>query len=358
MNLKALILCAGKGTRLRPLTDSIAKPLVPVANRPILTYILDQIKNLDIHEIGIVVSPYNIEQISSFVGDGSRWNAQIKYVVQKDAGGLAHAVITAEEYLGNSSFLLFLGDNLIEDDLRECKQRFHSGAFDAFILLKEVTDPRHFGVAELDLEGKVKRLVEKPKEPKSNLALIGVYFFTPHIHTATHTIKPSARGELEITDAIQWLVDNGSKVGSHTVCGWWLDTGKREDLLTANRLILEGYGDLSLKGEIDSNSKVSGRVDIGENAKIRNSTVRGPVSIAEGCLIEGSHIGPFTSIGAKSVIENSSLENTIILENCRISNVSDLRDSIIGNFADITGNRENKKAIKVFIGSYSKIEVR
>jgi glucose-1-phosphate thymidylyltransferase len=356
-DLKALVLCAGKGTRLRPLTDSIAKPLIPVANRPILFYVLDQIKKVGITEIAIVVSPDNRAQIQHAVDDGAFWNARITYIVQTEAKGLAHAVISAEDYLNGSPFLMFLGDNLIEGDLSQFVRKFRKGKYAAFVLLKEVPDPRLFGVAELDSSGKVVRLVEKPKEPKSNLAMVGVYLFTPTIHQATKQIKPSGRGELEITDAIQWLLDHGEEIHSHIVEGWWLDTGKKEDLLAANRVILDGFGKWELKGKVDKNSRVDGRVELGENSLITNSIVRGPVSIAAGCQIKDSNIGPYTSIGTGTIIENSHLENDIILEHCRISNLEHLTGSIVGNNAEITGQGSGRKAVGLLIGSHARIEL-
>ncbi len=353
--LKALVLCAGKGTRLRPLTDSIPKPLIPVANRPILFYVLDQIKQAGISEIGIVVSPGNQEQIQSAVGDGTSWNSRITYIVQTEAKGLAHAVISAESYLKNSPFLMFLGDNLIEGDLNLFVNKFCDDTCSAFVLLKEVPDPRLFGVAELDESGKVIRLVEKPKEPKSNLAMVGVYLFTPVIHQATKHIQPSWRGELEITDAIQWLLDHSEAVYSHMVQGWWLDTGKQEDLLAANRTILNESVKREIKGTIDNNSRLEGKVKLGENTLIINSTITGPVSIASDCQIKNSKIGPHTSIGAATNIENSHLENDIILENCLIRNIKHLTDSIIGMNSEIIRQTDDSKALKLFVGSYTKL---
>jgi len=355
--LKALVLCAGKGTRLLPLTETIAKPLVPVANRPILFYVLDQIKQSGIKEIGIVVSPENHDQIKKAVGSGAEWGVDIHYIVQTQAGGLAHAVITAEKFLGNSPFLMFLGDNLIQGNIKGYLNRFCSEACGAFILLKEVADPRLFGVAELDSNGKVTRLIEKPKEPRSNLAMVGVYFFTPSIHRATKQIKPSRRGELEITDAIQWLIDQGEVIHSEIVCGWWLDTGKKDDLLTANRIILDEVTNRLIRGNVDTVSTVTGRADIGEETQIINSVIKGPVSIAEKCVIKNSAIHPFTSIGPGSVIENSSLEQTIIVGNSHISDVAQIKDSIIGTHVEIIGKTKNQEAVTILLGSYSSIEI-
>ena len=354
--MKALVLCAGKGTRLRPLTDSIPKPLVPVANRPILFYILDQIKNIGITEIGIVVSPENKKQIEDKIGDGRNWEANIKYIVQTEPKGLAHALIVSENFLNDSPFLLFLGDNLIKGNLLGVVNRFRVNNCSALILLKEVPDPCMFGVAELDNVGKVIRLSEKPKEPRSNLAMVGIYLFTPLIHRATKQIRPSWRNELEITDAIQWLLENEQSIDSETIRGWWLDTGKKEDLLVANRIILEESCERNVRDNVDINSQIIGKVDIAEEAKVVNSIIHGPVRIAAGCDIDNSDIGPFTSIGDDTKIDSSSIENSIILDKCRIIS-SHLKDSVIGKNCEVIGKSHFKEKIRLFIGSYSKIEL-
>jgi len=354
-DLKALVLCAGKGTRLRPLTDSVPKPLIPVANRPILFYILNQIKSTGISEVGIVASPDNVSLIKEATGDGSRWDLHITYIIQEEAKGLAHAVITSETFLGNSSFLMFLGDNLIKDNLNQFINAFCFNNYDAFILLKEVPDPRLFGVAELDEGGRIIRVVEKPQNPRSKLVLIGVYLFSPEIHNATHSIKPSWRGELEITDAIQWLMDRGKKVYSYSISGWWLDTGKKEDLLKANQIMLDEFTGKEIKGNIDIESSISGKVEIGEGTIIKNSRVYGPVAIASECIILNSEIGSFTSIGSGCHIKNTNIMNSIILDKCELSNVKMVKNSVMGANVQIADLSE--RAMELFLGSYSQIYV-
>jgi glucose-1-phosphate thymidylyltransferase len=355
--MKALILAGGKGTRLKPITHTIPKQLLPVANKPIMFYVLDQIREAGITEIGIIISPETGAYIREAVGDGSRWNSQITYIPQANPMGLAHAVKTAQPFLGDSTFLMFLGDNLIEGGVKSFVQDFGSHSPDAMVLLKEVPDPRLFGVAELNGKGEVIHLVEKPKEPKTNLALVGIYLFTPLIHKAIAKIKPSWRGELEITDAIQKLLDMGKKVRSHILTGWWLDTGKKDDLLEANRVVLDSLLKRDVRGEIDAKSKIVGRVEIKEGAKVENSTIRGPVSIAEECQIRNSFIGPFTSIGAGTVIEDSSVSHSVILENSRIYRIERLEDSLIGTRVELKRADERFNAVKIFVGCDSSLEL-
>jgi len=355
--MKALILAGGKGTRLKPITHTIPKQLLPVANKPIMFYVLDQIKEAGITDIGIIISPETGAYIREAVGDGSRWDSNITYIPQAEPMGLAHAVKIARPFLDDSTFLMFLGDNLIEGGVKSFVQEFGSHSPDALVLLKEVSDPRLFGVAELNGKGEVVHLVEKPKEPKTNLALVGIYLFTPLIHKAIAKIKPSWRGELEITDAIQKLLDMGKKVRSHILTGWWLDTGKKDDLLEANRVVLDSLLKRDVKGEIDSKSKIVGRVEIEEGAKVENSTVRGPVSIATGCQIRNSFIGPFTSIGAGTVIEDSSVGHSVILENSRIYRIERLEDSLIGTRVELKRADERFNAVKIFVGCDSSLEL-
>ncbi len=355
--MKALILAGGKGTRLKPLTNTIPKPLLPVANKPTLFYVLDQIREAGILDIGIIVSPETSHRIREAVGDGSAWAAQVTYIVQPKPLGLAHAVKTSQDFLGDSPFLLFLGDNLIEGGIKAFVEEFNSFHPDAFILLKEVSDPHLFGVAELDTSGRVIRLIEKPKEPKSNLALVGIYFFTPEIHKIIGQLKPSWRGELEITDAIQKLLDIGKTVQSHLLRGWWLDSGKKDDLLEANRIVLDEFLKRDVRGDVDAASQIIGRVEIKEGTKIDNSAIRGPVSIAENCCIKNSFIGSFTSIAAGTTIEQSFIDNSVILENCSICNIERLGDSIIGRNVVITRQADGFKITRLFVGDDAKVEL-
>jgi len=351
--MKGLVLCGGRGTRLRPVTYTIAKHLLPVANKPILFYVLEQIREAGITDIGIVVSPETGDEIKEAVGDGSRWDSHITYINQTEPLGLAHAVKTAQGFLGDARFLLFLGDNLIEGGVSQFVKRFKTDSPEALVLLKEVADPRAFGVAELDPSGRVLRLAEKPKEPKSNLALVGAYLFTPEIHRAIDGIKPSGRGELEITDAIQKLLEMGRQVRSYILEGWWLDTGSKDDLLAANRVVLDS---LLERGSLDSSSQAVGRVAIGPGTEVAASTIRGPTSVAGNCRIKNSVVGPFTSIGGGAVIEDCSVENSIILENCRLRGVKGLVNSLIGRGAEVVKG-EDDAAVSLFVGDDARVEL-
>ncbi len=355
--MKALILAGGRGTRLRPLTYTMAKHLLPVANKPILFYVLDQIKEAGITDIGIVISPETGSSIKEALADGSGRGVKITYIVQPEPGGLAHAVKTARDFLSDSPFLLFLGDNLIQEGIRDFVGQFYASTPDALILLKEVADPRAFGVAELDASGKVVRLTEKPKQPKSNLALAGVYLFTPEIHQAIAQIKPSPRGELEITDAIQKLLEMGKAIRSHTLQGWWFDNGTKDDLLQANCVVLDESLKHDIKGDVDSRSRIADRVEIRKGARVENSIIQGPVSIAEDCRIINSFIGSFTTIGAGTVIEDSSVERSVILENCHIRKIGCLADSIIGRKASIVKQEGDSKVTRLFVGDDAKVEL-
>ncbi len=355
--MKALVLCAGRGTRLRPVTHTTAKHLLPVANKPILFYVLEQIRETGIEHIGIIISPETGKGIREGVGDGSKWGAHITYIVQPEPLGTAHAVKIAHDFLGDSSFLMFLGDDLIEGGVREFVEQFHAHTPDALILLKEVPDPHQFGVAELDGEGNIIRLIEKPKEPKSNLALVGAYLFAPEIHKAIAQIKPSWRGELEITDAIQKFLDMGKRVRSHTLQGWWLDTGTRDDLLNANHVVLDSSLKPDISGDVDSKSRIVGTVEIRKGTAVVGSTIRGPVSIAENCRIKNSVIGPYASIGAGTLIEDSMVERSVVLEKCRICNIEHLSDSVIGASAQVLKREHTSGVMNLFVGDDTRIEL-
>lgn len=351
--MKALILSGGSGTRLRPITHTSAKQLVPIANKPVLFYALEAVREAGIADIGIVVGDTK-EEIKAAVGDGSQWQAKVTYIEQEAPLGLAHAVKVAKEFLQDSSFVMFLGDNLIKDGICSLVEQFKNRKPNAQILLAKVKNPSQFGVAELN-GNKVVRLVEKPKKPVSDLALVGVYMFDKHIWEAVEKIKPSWRGELEITDAIQYLVDKGYQVEPHIIEGWWKDTGKLEDMLEANRIILETKkGDVA--GEV-INSQLSGRVTVEKGAKIVNSHIRGPVIIGSGSVIENSFIGPFSSIYYDVIIKDSEIEHSIILENSVIEGVSRLEDSLIGKEVKVCRAEKKPKAYRLMLGDHSQVEV-
>lgn len=354
--MKALVLAGGKGTRLKPLTNTLAKQLLPVANKPILYYVLDEITQAGISDIGIIVHPDTGEKIKEVVGNGSKWNAKITYIPQPDPLGLAHAVSIAKEFLGNSSFLMFLGDNLIKGGVKPFVEKFNHAKPDAMILLKEVADPRAFGVAEINDKGDLVCLTEKPREPKSNLAMVGVYLFSPKIHAVISKLKPSWRGEYEITEAVNRLIKGKKKVLYQVLKDWWLDTGKKDDILEANCVVLDDFLVKDIKGEVDQKSRLVGRVELRAGAKVENSVIRGPVSIAEGCQIKNSFIGPFTSIGAGTRIINSSVEHSVVMDNCNICGIDGVEDSLIGRGSEVKKSEEGFKAIRLFIGDDARVE--
>jgi glucose-1-phosphate thymidylyltransferase len=352
--MKALILAGGKGTRLRPITFSMAKQLVPVANKPVIEYGIESIREAGITEFGIIVTETG-GPIEEACGDGSRWDAKFTYIAQPDPLGLAHAVKTAQPFLGNDDFIMYLGDNLIKSSVSGLIQEFKNHAANATILLTHVPNPWEFGVAEMT-EGHVTRLEEKPKEPKSDLALVGVYLFDKRIHDMIAKLQPSKRGEYEITDAIQSLIDNGLTVRSHIVEGWWKDTGTVEAMLDANRLILE---DLQEKNEATVESaKIEGKVSIGGGTVIRNSKIRGPVIIGENCTIEDTFIGPFTAIDSGTTLKRCEIEHSIVLAECTIENVSTRIDSsLIGRGAKVSCSGRNPKAYQFVLGDSSAVVI-
>ncbi|GFE69798.1 glucose-1-phosphate thymidylyltransferase [Chroococcus sp. FPU101] len=356
--MKALILSGGKGTRLRPLTYTGAKQLVPVANKPILWYGIESLVAAGITDIGIIISPETGEEIKIKTGNGDRFGANINYILQDQPLGLAHAVKIAQPFLGDSPFVMYLGDNLIQDDLKPFLDSFKQQQLQALILLRTVSNPSAFGVAQVDDKGRVLQLVEKPQNPMSNLALVGIYFFSSAIHHAISCIQPSARGELEITDAIQELINQQQSVEALQLYGWWLDTGKKDDLLEANRIILDTCLVTEIKGEKDNNSQIIGRVAIGKGSKIINSTIRGPVVIGEDCQIENCFIGPYTSVADRAILQATDVEHSVILKEAQIIGIDDrIIDSVIGQRAKLSLTPHHPKAVRFMIGDDSQIEL-
>ncbi len=354
--MKGLILSGGKGTRLRPITYTSAKQLVPVANRPVLFRVIDTICEAGITEIGIVIGDTGNE-IRRAVGDGSRWGVNITYIPQEQPLGLAHAVKISQPFLGDERFVMFLGDNCIEGGIAGLIEQFEHSDYHAQIVLKQVSDPRQFGVAELNPQGQITRLVEKPREPQSDLALVGVYMFDHHIWQAVAAIRPSFRGELEITDAIQWLIDHELRVFPYIHQGWWIDTGKKDDLLEANRLVLEDL-EQQLVGYVDRDSQIIGRVVIEAGAEVINSTVRGPAIIGEHTRIVNSYIGPFTSIYHHCTVENSEIEHSIILEHSTVRDLPHrLEESLVGRNVEIARSALKPRAYRLMLGDNSTVGV-
>ena len=352
--MKALVLCGGRGTRLRPLTHTLAKQLVPVANKPVLHYVMRHLHEAGIHEVGVVISPETGNQIRMALEENP-WRFRLTFIQQDEPAGLAHAVKVARDFLRDDPFIMCLGDNLIGQGVRQFIQGFVESNADAVVLLKEVAEPRLFGVAEVDNVGHVVRLVEKPKDPPSNLALVGVYVFSQAIHEAIDQIRPSWRGELEITDAIQKLLESGRIVRSFVLGSWWLDAGKKDDLLEANRVVLDQFAQREIWGEVDSASKILGRVSLARGTCVRASTIRGPATIAEDTLIENSFIGPFTSIGRNCQIKRSTIEHVVLLDGAQVLGVSRLEDSVIGMNAVVKKSETNHEAFRLMIGDDSEV---
>jgi glucose-1-phosphate thymidylyltransferase len=352
--MKALVLSGGIGTRLRPLTFTTAKQLIPVANKPILGYVMDHVTAAGIKEIAVITAPETGKEVKNYVRNGSAWNAKVTYIPQEPLG-LAHAVKTAKDFLADDDFVMYLGDNLIGKGINDLIRRFETENLDTLILLKEVEDPTRFGVALLDEKDNVKKLIEKPKNPPSNLALVGVYIFSNKIHQAIDRIKSSWRGELEITDAIQEMVNLNFKVRAEKLDTWWLDTGKKDDILVANAKILDTYVKRQINGKM-IDSKVEGRVTIKDGAQITNSTIRGPSIVGKNCVIKNSFIGPYTSIGDEAKIIDSSVEYCVILKNASITGVDCLEESLIGRNAKVSKNHK-KRVLKLNVGDYSEVEI-
>jgi glucose-1-phosphate thymidylyltransferase len=353
--LKGLILSGGKGTRLRPITHTSAKQLVPVANKPVLFYGIEAMAQAGITEVGIIIAPETGDEIRIAAGDGSRFGIELTYIVQDEPLGLAHAVLTAEPFLGDSPFVMYLGDNLLQGGIEDLVAAFQDHGPDALILLTPVPDPENYGVAELS-DGSVVRLVEKPPQPKTDLALVGVYMFTPAVHDAARAIEPSGRGELEITDAIQHLVDRGLRVEPHVVRGWWKDTGRLEDMLAANRLVLD-----TIQGRIEGEliaSQVDGRVVVDPGVRLERSTVRGPAIIGAGARLIDCYVGPYTAIGENCVIENAEVEHSILLAGSAVRDLAGrMESSLLGRNVRIGRDQRQPRAYRFLVGDNSEVGI-
>jgi glucose-1-phosphate thymidylyltransferase len=353
--LKGLILSGGKGTRLRPITHTSAKQLIPVANKPVLFYGIEAMAQAGIEEVGIIIAPETGDEIRAAAGDGSRFGVRLSYIVQDEPLGLAHAVLTAELFLEGSPFVMYLGDNLLQGGIEELVSAFRAHEPESLILLTPVPDPENYGVAELR-DGAVVRLVEKPPEPATDLALVGVYMFTPSVHEAARAITPSGRGELEITDAIQHLVNQGSRVESHIVKGWWKDTGRLEDMLAANRLVLD-----TIEGRVEGeliDSQVDGRVVVEPGARLERSAVRGPAIIGAGARLTDCYIGPYTAIGEGCRIENAEVEHSILLAGSSVRDLAGrMESSLLGRNVTVRRDQRQPRAYRFMVGDNSEIGI-
>lgn len=353
--MKALVLAGGAGSRLWPITHTYAKQLVPVANKPVLFYGLEAIRDAGIRDVGIVVGD-TAAAIQAVVGDGHALGLNVTYIRQDAPLGLAHAVLVARDYLGDDDFVMYLGDNFIIGGITSLVDEFTSGRPDAQIMLTTVPDPRQFGVVELDQAGEVIGLEEKPLRPKSDLALVGVYIFTAAVHQAVRMLKPSGRGELEITEAIAWLIDNGQKVRATMISGYWKDTGNVTDMLEVNRMVLEGVA-ADQQGAVDAATELIGRVVIERDVTISRSRIVGPAVIGAGTRVEGSYIGPFTSVGPECVIVDSEIEYSIVLRGASVSGVSRIEASLIGQYVELTPAPRVPRAHRLVLGDHSKVQI-
>ncbi len=353
--MKALVLAGGSGSRLRPITHTSAKQLLPVANKPVLFYGLEAIADAGIGDVGIVVGE-TAPAIRAAVGDGRAFGLKATYIRQDAPLGLAHAVLVARDYLGDDDFVMYLGDNFIVGGITALVDEFSCARPDAQILLTTVPDPRQFGVAELDDAREVVGLVEKPSHPKSDLALVGVYLFTPAVHEAVQQLKPSWRGELEITDALQWLIDGGRKVASTTISGYWKDTGNVADMLDVNRMVLEGM-ETRCNGEVDSGTELIGRVAIDSGAVVSRSRIVGPAIIGSGTRVAGSYIGPFTSVAQDCAVVDSEIEYSIMLPGASVRGVRRIEASLIGHEVEVTPAPRTPRAHRLVLGDHSKVQI-
>jgi glucose-1-phosphate thymidylyltransferase len=353
--MKALVLSGGAGTRLRPITHTSAKQLVPVANKPVLFYGLEAIRDAGVTDVGIIVGDTHAE-IEAAVGDGSALGIRVTYIRQAAPLGLAHCVLIAHDFLGDDDFVMYLGDNFIIGGITELVQEFREGSYDAQILLTQVENPSQFGVAELGPHGGVTTLVEKPKHPTSDLALVGVYMFRTVVHDAVRAIKPSARGELEITDALQWLIDEGRDVRPHLVTGYWKDTGRLEDMLECNRKVLESV-EPHVAGTVDADSALIGRVVVEPGAVVERSVVRGPAIIGRDTVLRDTYVGPFTSIYFGCLLEDTEIEHSIVLEESTIRGVGRIEDSLIGKQVEVVPSSALPRAHRLMLGDHSRVSI-
>jgi len=354
-SVKGVILHGGAGTRLRPLTHTGPKQLIPVANKPISQYVLEDLIKAQIQDVAIIVGDAS-QKVKEHFQNGKKFGAKITYISQTEPKGIAHAVGLCREFTKNDSFIVYLGDNLLKGGIKDYVKKFEEANFDAMILLCEVEHPQQFGVAMFDKNKRLVKLVEKPKEPPSNYALTGIYFFTPKIFDAIDKLKPSWRGELEITEALQRLLEDGNDVGYQFVKGWWKDTGTTEDILESNRLILDDLVP-ETRGTVEEGASIQGRVTIGENTIIkRGALIRGPVIIGKDTTIEGdTFIGPYTSIGDNVHIKQGEIENSIIMNHCQIDTTQKIVDSLIGQHSTITTNHNRPKGLRLIVGENAKI---
>jgi len=353
--MKALIAAGGRGTRLRPITHTQNKHLIPIANKPILHYAIEAATSAGVTDLGIVVNA-DSDEVPKAIGDGARWGAKITYIPQSTPGGLAQVVALAESFIGRDKFIFYLGDNMVVGGVKRFIDEFLKSDCNCFLTLAKVKDPERFGVPEIN-DGKIVSVEEKPKRPKSAYAVAGIYLYDSHIFEAVRAIKPSARGELEISDAHQYLIDKGYKLGYSEITGWWKDTGKPTDLLEANRLVLDSIAP-DVKGVVDASSVIAGKVIIGVGARIINSVVRGPAIIGENCVIQDAYIGPFSSIGNNTVVRKSEVEYSIILRDCKVQNVGiRLEGSILGNDVEVVEATGKPRVHRFMIGDQSRVEV-
>jgi glucose-1-phosphate thymidylyltransferase len=351
--MQAVVLAGGRATRLRPTSLSMTKHLVPLAGRPVLGWVLSQIAEAGIKEVLLVVGPHNREQIEEYVGDGSKFGLSVEYLLQERPLGIAHAVSLAERRV-HGPFLVYLGDNLLQRGVSRYLQRFAGSGADALVILKEVEDPTRFGVAIFDGGGRLSGFVEKPREPPSRLALVGVYFFTPAVFDYVRQLRPSWRGEYEIADALSLMLRDGRRVEHAVHDGWWLDIGKKDDVLAANALLLDEYARLHVRGTVEG-SRLEGRVIVEPGAVVKNSAVRGPAVIGEGAVVEGSFVGPYTSVGPRAVVKNSAVEYSVLMEGAAVEGVERLEESVVGRYARVAVN--SRRYVRLHVSDYSVVEL-